>query len=47
MKKTYFNRNTTRYATYGDMVPKYDAIAKACEEVLKEKAEREAKRNEK
>lgn len=47
MRKTYFNKNTTRYATYGGVVPKYDAIVKACEEALKEKAEREAKRNKK
>lgn len=40
MRKTYYNKNTTRYATYGNVVPKYDAIAKACEEAIKERAKR-------
>ena len=48
MKRTnYYNtHNISRYPTYNGVV-KYDAIMKACEEVLKERAEREAKRNEK
>ena len=47
IKTTYYNKNCSRYPTYGNTIPKFDAIAKACEEAIKERAEREAKRNEK